>query len=359
MDYRFAPKWYVMAKPAGARCNLHCDYCYYLHSGGKDCADGETVRKWLEEYIRQYVQLTPENEEVVFCWHGGEPLLRPLSFYREAVRLQRAYAGRHLITNVIQTNGTLLTDEWCAFLHDEGWRVGVSIDGPEHVHNRYRNRSFGRVMSGIERLYRHRVDYTLMAVVTDYSAKYPQEVYDFLTRLGTPFLQLEPQCEAGSVGQVSAETFGNFCNTLFDIWYGRQDMGKVYIDLFEATLALLMGFPSPTCIYSERCGNAPVVEADGDVYACDHYVPRVRLGNLFETPLLDLLTDGRMQAFGARKMPTAAECKACPFLRLCYGGCPRHRDADGVNVLCEGYKAYFRHTVPRFQEMATTIRTRL
>ena len=363
--YSFAPKWYVMAKPVGARCNLRCDYCYYLHSSDStSCAciervDEVATHRWLEEYIRQYVQLTPEHNEVVFCWHGGEPLLRPLSFYKEVVRLQRPYTANYTISNVIQTNGTLLTDDWCAFFHDEGWKVGVSIDGPEHIHNRYRNHSFQQVMEGIERLFRHQVDYTLMAVITDYSAQYPHEVYDFLTRLGSPFLQFEPQCEQGSVGQVSAEAFGAFYNTLFDTWYERQDMGRVYIDLFDTTLALLMGYPSPSCIYSERCGNAPVVEKNGDVYCCDHYVPQARLGNLLDTPLLHLVMDERMQAFGAQKMPVAASCKACPFLSLCYGGCPRHRDSRGINRLCEGYQAYFQHTLPYFQEMAAVIRERL
>lgn len=375
MDIPFSPKWYVMAKPAGAHCNLHCDYCYYRSTAGDTIYEGRFTKdnlrfrevsarcslregadtQFLDTYIRQYIQLTPVGEEVVFIWHGGEPLLRPLSYYQEAVRLQKHHADGHPVSNIVQTNGTLLTDEWCRFFHDEQWTVGISIDGPEEVHNRYRGTSFARVMQGIERLQKHAVSYTVMAVISDESARQPLQVYHFLRRLGTPFLQLEPQAEPHLAGMVSPQEFAAFYNAVFDEWYAH-DIGNVYIELFDNTLAMVMGYPSSTCIYSPRCGNAPVVEADGMLYCCDHYVPQAPLGNIFDTPLLPLLSGERMFRFGQQKMPTANRCASCQFLSLCYGGCPRHRDATGVNRLCKGYQAFFRHTLPYFNAMAATIR---
>lgn len=344
-----------MAKPCGARCNLQCSYCYYRNNNPQtEWGVSKQDTEWLTAYIRQYIQLTPVGEEVVFIWHGGEPLLKPLAFYQEAVQLQKQFADGHPISNIIQTNATLLQEEWCRFFHDEQWTVGVSVDGPKEIHERYRGASFQRTMQGVEWLQKYGVAYTIMGVITEESALKPIEVYRFLRQLGTPFLQFEPQCEPHLPGRLSAEDFARFYCAVFDEWY-VHDIGKIYVELFDNTLAMLMGYPSSTCISSEQCGNALAIEMNGDVFACDHYVPELRLGNLFSESLLSLLSHPELGGLAAAKMPTAAACRSCEYLRLCYGGCPRYRDEEGKHILCEGYKAFFRHTLPRFQQMSNAI----
>ncbi|MGM9825507.1 MAG: anaerobic sulfatase maturase [Paludibacteraceae bacterium] len=347
---------YVMAKPCGARCNLRCEYCYYRDNIQRtDRSETETEKEWLSAYVRQYIQMKPLGEEVVFIWHGGEPLLKPIRFYEEVVRLQKQYADGHPISNILQTNGTLLNEEWCRFFHDEQWTVGISVDGPKEVHEHYRGACFQRVMQGVELLHKYGVAYTIMGVITGESARHPLEVYRFVRQLGTRFLQFEPQCEPYLPGRVSAEDFARFYCSVFDEWYAH-DIGKVYIELFDNTLAMLMGYPSSTCVFSDHCGNALAVEANGDVFACDHFVPELRLGNLFSDSLLSLLSHPELRGLAEAKMPTASSCLSCEYLRLCYGGCPRYRDEEGKHVLCEGYKTFFQHTLPRFQHMATVIR---
>ncbi|MGN0236262.1 MAG: anaerobic sulfatase maturase [Paludibacteraceae bacterium] len=349
-----------MAKPCGPKCNLRCDYCYYrdgIRSAGISSfgqASGKES-EWLSAYIRQYIQLRPLGEEVVFIWHGGEPLLQPVAFYQEAVRLQKQYADGHPISNIIQTNGTLLNEEWCRFFHDEQWMVGVSVDGPKEIHEHYRGACFPQVMKGVELLRKHGTAYTVMGVITDRSARQPLEVYRFLRQLGTCFLQFEPQCEPSLPGRVSPEAFAHFYCSVFDEWY-THDIGKVYIEMFDNTLAMLMGYPSSTCVFSDHCGSALALEANGDVFACDHFVPELHLGNMFSTPLLSLLSHPELRSLAEAKMPAAPSCLSCEYLRLCYGGCPRYRGEDGRHILCEGYKACFRHTLPRFRHMATVIR---
>lgn len=366
-----------MAKPVGSACNLACGYCYYLPAGEvvRACRMSKAV---LEAYVRQYIALTPVGEEVCFCWHGGEPLLRERGFYEKALALQARYGEGHVVTNVLQTNGVLLDEEWCAFLKAGQFLVGISVDGPEDCHDRYRRASSGRgsfaeAMRGVELLNRYGVDYNILSVVTDYSAERGAEVYRFLRGLGTPYLQFAPNVErawdaAGrewrlTKSSVGAEAFGRFYCEVFDEWWAA-DRGRTYVELFDTTLALLMGEAPPSCVFAERCGNAAVLEATGDVFACDHFVDAreaaegcgTPLGNILETPLQEMVYSGAMEAFGDRKAALSADCGGCAYRRLCYGECPKHRLArgsDGVahNYLCAGYKAYFRHTLPYFEEM--------
>ncbi len=385
IDAAFSPflRRYVMAKPTGSRCNLGCAYCYYLPTA-------EVVRQAvmsdevLEAYIRQYIGLSPVGEEVSFCWHGGEPLLLPRSFYERALALQRKYADGHPITNVIQTNGTLLTDDWCRFFAENQFLVGISLDGDEDCHDHYRTSragggSFRSAMEGVERLNRYGVDYNILAVINDYTAARPLQVYRFLRSVGTPYLQFAPNVERLPSGQltpssVSPEAFGDFYCAVFDEWYAH-DIGRTFVELFDTTLALLMGFPPPSCIFGETCGNAAVLEANGDVYCCDHFVaPPERLGNILSTPLRDMLYSPVLQAFGEQKNDLSLQCQSCECIRLCHGECPKNRfrteNAVGTkggkapsvsendtpkNYLCEGYRRYFEHTLPYFKRMQAHI----
>ncbi len=373
---------YVMAKPTGSRCNLGCAYCYYL-AAAEVAAPTVMTDAVLEAYIRQYIALSPDGEEVSFCWHGGEPLLLPRSFYERALLLQRKYADGHPITNVIQTNGTLLTDEWCEFLAENQFLVGVSLDGDEACHDRYRRTrggkgSFKEVMRGVERLNRYAVDYNILAVINGYTAQRPLEVYRFLRSVGSPYMQFAPDVERDASGvlretTVSAEAFGQFYCTIFDEWYAH-DTGRVFVELFDTTLALLMGYAPPACIFGETCGNAAVLEANGDLYCCDHFVSKAAcLGNIMTDSLWNMLYSPAMQAFGEQKAELPSRCKACEYVRLCNGECPKNRfyAGDGeksavgekdrekteppTNYLCEGYRMYFEHTLPYFKQMKAYI----
>lgn len=325
----------------------------------------------LERYISSYLELQPDGAEVVFCWHGGEPLLSGQSFYERVMELQQRYRGNHVVLNTIQTNGTLLTEEWCRWLRDHRFLVGISIDGPEDVHDYYRRNGSGRgsfvqVMEGIERMQRMGVEYNIMAVINDRTAAEPLRVYRFLRSLGTPYLQFSPNVERIgnrlTPSSVSAEAFGRFYCSIFDEWY-NGDIGQTYVQLFDATLASLMQQPSGVCLYGEQCGHAAVLEADGTVYCCDHFATReYKVGNMMDSSAHDLFFGERMLAFRAKKGDLHEDCRSCPYLELCYGECPKNRfavheqdHAPYRNYLCEGYKMYFQHTMPRFLHMKQEI----
>ncbi len=374
----FARPLYVMAKPAGARCNLGCRYCYYLEKG-KLYADkpGEVMDDdLLERFVRDYIgaQTSPD---VLFTWHGGEPLMRPLSFYRRAVELQRRYAGGRRIDNCIQTNGTLLTDEWCRFFREEGWLVGVSLDGPQDFHDEYRRNkgggpSFARVMRGVELLNRHGVEWNALAVVNDFNAGYPHEFYSFFKEIGCRYIQFTPvverelahadgrglaaPCEEGgklAPFSVEPEMWGDFLCALFDEWV-HADVGEYFIQLFDATLANWAGQQPGICTLAKTCGHAAAMEWNGDVYSCDHFVfPQYRLGNIRTRTLTEMMYSPEQQRFGAAKRDALPrQCRECDFLFACNGECPRNRFArtadgePGLNYLCPGYRRFFAHAAP-------------
>ena len=366
----FAHPLYVMLKPVGARCNLACRYCYYLDKAKLygDTGPHLMTEALLEEFIKQYISMQPQRE-VLFTWHGGETMLRPLSFYKRAVALQRKYAKGHVIDNCIQTNGTLLDGEWCRFLHDNHWLVGLSIDGPREMHDAFRTDkkgvgSFDKVMKAVELLERHKVEWNAMAVVNRLNAEQPREFYHFFKSIGCRFLQFTPIVEPAEESVVSPESvlpeqWGRFLCQVFDEWVSR-DVGRVFVQLFDATLANWVGVEPGVCSMADKCGHALAMEFNGDVYSCDHFVfPQNRLGNLLEMPLQDLAYSPRQQTFRQLKsasLPTF--CKHCHYLFACHGECPKNRlirtpDGEaGLNFLCEGYRRFFAHVAPYMDFMA-------
>ena len=375
----FARPLYVMLKPAGALCNLACDYCYYLEKSKlyqdnpKHVMSDELLEKFIEEYINS--QTSPN---VLFTWHGGETLMRPLSFYQKAVELQRKYARGRQIDNCLQTNGTLLTDEWCRFLHDNQWLVGISIDGPQEFHDEYRKNkqgkpSFVKVMQGINLLKKHNVEWNAMAVVNDYNADYPLEFYHFFKELDCHYIQFAPIVEriaphadgrhlaavdedskAGLADfSVTPRQWGDFLCAIFDEWV-RHDVGNYYIQLFDSTLANWVGEQPGVCTLAQTCGHAGVMEFNGDVYSCDHFVfPQYKLGNIYSKTLVEMMYGERQQKFGlAKRESLPTQCKECPYLFACNGECPKNRfcqtkDGEpGLNYLCQGYYQFFDHAAP-------------
>ncbi|HBY17325.1 MAG TPA: anaerobic sulfatase maturase [Porphyromonadaceae bacterium] len=382
MQLPFAKPLYVMTKPVSSMCNLSCRYCYYLEKANlyrnEDKAGRFTMSEdLLERFIRDYIE-SQTMPQVLFSWHGGEALMRPLSFYKRVVELQKRYARGVQIDNSIQTNGTLLTDEWCEFFRENGWLVGVSIDGPQEFHDEYRRNkmgqpSFRKVMQGINLLNKHGVEWNALAVVNDFNADYPLDFYNFFKEIDCRYIQFTPIVERlyphkdgrhlaspmdnGKVPladfSVSPEQWGEFLVTLFDEWV-KEDVGKYFIQLFDATLANWVGQQPGVCTMARTCGHAGVMEYNGDVYSCDHFVfPEYKLGNIRTHTLVEMMYGERQQQFGMDKYAKLpAQCKNCEFLFACNGECPKNRFAftadgePGLNYLCSGYKRYFRHVAP-------------
>lgn len=381
----FAKPLYVMAKPVGALCNLDCHYCYYTEKAKlyKEQPRHVMSDELLERFVADYLgaQTMPQ---VQFTWHGGETLMRPLSFYKKAMELQQKYARGRTIENCIQTNGTLLTDEWCEFFARHNWLVGVSIDGPQEFHDEYRKDrggrpSFAKVMKGIGLLKKHGVAWNGMAVVNDFNADYPLEFYRFFKELDCHYLQFTPIVERlyhhadgrhlaspaqqGGMPEVapfsvSAHQWGEFLCQLFDEWV-RKDVGRMFIQLFDSTLANWMGMDPGVCTLAKTCGHAGVMEFNGDVYACDHYVfPEYRLGNIHQNTLVEMMYSSGQQAFGRQKQESLPpQCKACNYLFACNGECPKNRFTQttqgepGLNYLCAGYYRFFAHVAPYMDYM--------
>lgn len=376
------PAFATMVKPVGSACNLDCAYCYYRDKaeiyGSRQAAMSIEV---LENYIRQYLE-TVNLPVVTFCWHGGEPLLAGIDFYRKAVELQQRYAAGRQIENTLQTNGVLVNDEWCSFFRDNSFLVGVSLDGPKEIHDAYRRDcggtpTFDRVMAAVEKMYRNKVEYNILATVNSMSEGRGREVYGFLRGISN-FIQFLPVVEyvqmrdgkrplivspdaEGAVPapwSVSAKGFGKFMCDVFDEWI-KCDVGSRFVQLFDVTLANWCGVPPSLCAFCETCGDAPVVEHNGDVYSCDHFVyPEYRLGNIMSSTLAEMYTSQEHQAFGRDKREALPmECKRCAYSFLCRGECPKHRFAVSrngepyMNALCEGYKEFFRHTDPYMRHM--------
>ena len=368
-----------MTKPVGAVCNLACKYCYYLEKTNlyKDNKSKYVMSdSLLEKFIKEYIN-SQTMPQVLFTWHGGETLMRPLSFYQKVIELQKKYATGRTIDNCIQTNGTLLNDEWCDFFHNNHCLVGVSIDGPQDFHDEYRKNkqgkpSFVKVMQGIKLLKKHQVEWNAMAVVNDYNADYPLEFYHFFKDLECHYIQFTPIVERihlNSDGRylanvlqkeekladfsVTPEQWGNFLCTLFDEWV-KNDVGKYFIQIFDATLANWMGTQPGVCTMAPTCGHAGVMEFNGDVYACDHFVfPEFKLGNIYEKSLIEMMYGDKQSRFGLQKRDALpAQCKACKYLFACNGECPKNRfltteDGEfGLNYLCKGYYQFFDHIAP-------------
>ncbi len=388
----FARPLYVMTKAAGSSCNLACEYCYYLEKNNlyKDIQPDKRFimsDQLLERFIDMYIQ-SQTTPQVQFCWHGGESLMRPLSFYKRVVELQQKYAAGHIIDNTIQTNGTLLNDEWCRFFKDNNWLVGVSIDGPQEFHDEYRRNkmgapSFRKVMQGINLLKKHGVEWNAMAVVNDFNADYPLDFYHFFKEIECRYIQFAPIVErilprkdgrhlASPMDahgapladfSVSPEQWGNFLCTIFDEWV-RHDVGQYFIQLFDATLANWIGEQPGVCTMARTCGHAGVMEYNGDVYSCDHFVfPEYQLGNIRTSTLVEMMYSPRQQQFGNDKFDRLPDqCRRCKYLFACNGECPKNRFAvtadgqPGLNYLCAGYHRFFEHVAPYMDYMANELK---
>lgn len=369
---------YIMLKPAGSLCNLRCKYCYYFEKNQLYQQDKNHVitDALLEKFIKDYIesQISPE---VLFTWHGGETLMRPIAFYEKALELQNFYGrGRH-IENCIQTNGTLITEEWCKFFKKNAFLVGVSIDGPQEFHDEYRKTagggpSFQKVMKGIRLLNKHGVEWNALAVVNDFNVDYPLDFYHFFKEIGCHYIQFTPiverivtrsdgltlapgMTEGGEITDfsVTPEQWGDFLCTIFDEWV-RNDVGNYYVQLFDATLANWVGVTPGICSMSENCGHAGVMEYNGDVYSCDHFVyPEYKLGNLKEKTLYEMMNSAKQMEFAKnKKQRLPQQCKECKFLFACHGECPKNRflrdryGMPGLNYLCKGYYKFFEHVAP-------------
>lgn len=377
----FAKPLYVMLKPIGSRCNLDCDYCYYLEKANLYTNEDKghvMSENLLEKFIKQYIE-AQTMPQVMFTWHGGETLMRPLSFYKKAVELQKKYSAGRQIDNTLQTNGTLLNDEWCKFFKENNFLIGISIDGPQEFHDEYRRDKMGRpsfhkVMKGIRLLQKHGVEYNVMAVVNDYNSDYPIEFYNFFKEVGAQFIQFTPIVErirkANSPLKlatakesneeaelahysISPEKWGSFLCSIFDEWI-KEDVGKIYVQIFDSTLANWVGEQPGLCTMAKTCGHAGVMEFNGDVYSCDHFVfPEYYLGNVNVKSLTNMMYSEKQLKFGNDKFDKLPkQCRECEFLFACYGECPKNRFAKdkygnpGLNYLCKGYFQFFNHVAP-------------
>ncbi|MEG1573602.1 MAG: anaerobic sulfatase-maturation protein [Bacteroidales bacterium] len=379
---------YVMAKPTGALCNLDCQYCYYLEKNGLYKGSSQKMSdEILELFIANYIECQP-TDEVYFTWHGGESLLRGIEFFRKAIKYEAQYARGRKIFNSIQTNGILLNDEWCRFFKDNDFLVGISLDGTEHIHNRYRldksgHGTFVRVMRGVELLQRHNVEFNTLSVITDYGAKFPLEIYRFFKEIGSRYMQFTPIVERWGDRDdglellppgdgykniemppwcVDPNEYGDFYCRIFDEWV-RNDVGDYYVQLFDATLAGTVGEQPGVCIYAKSCGHASAIEYNGDVYSCDHFVfPEYKLGNIRTNGLVEMMLSEEQMKFGRDKRDKLPrQCFDCKFLNLCNGECPKNRISrtaegeTGLNYLCAGLKKYFAHSQPYMKFMANEL----
>ena len=383
IELQYGRPMYVMAKPVGAACNLQCSYCYYLEKSRLYDASSQLMNdEMLELFIREYIH-SQTTLEVLFTWHGGEPLLRPISFYERALELQRQYANGRRIANCIQTNATLIDDEWCEFFRKNNFLVGVSIDGPQMMHDSLRTSrrgesSYRDVMRGLRLLNRHRVEWNAMATVNAANVEHPLEFYRyFRDELDCQFLQFTPVVErrymsggesrlmhaAEPSGElvpysVTAEQWGRFLCAIFDEWV-RHDVGRMFVQLFDSTLANWVGEAVGVCTMLKYCGHAAVIEHNGDVYSCDHFVfPEYKLGNLNEKSLSEMMYGRQQSEFGEAKHNTLPrQCRECKYEFACHGECPRNRfltTADGepgLNYLCTGYHAFFSHAATAMDYM--------
>lgn len=374
----FGKPLYLMLKPAGSLCNLRCTYCYYLEKKHlyANCSNHIITDQLLEKFIKEYIE-AQTMPQVLFTWHGGETLMRPVSFYKKALELQRVYGRGRQIDNCIQTNGTLLTDEWCRFFKENNFLVGVSIDGSREFHDEYRRSSTGKptfhkVMQGINLLNKHGVEWNALAVVNDFNADHPLEFYRFFKEIKCKYIQFTPVVErivkrtdglslapgmqeGGEVTDfsITAEQWGNFLCAVFDEWV-CNDVGEYYVQLFDATLANWVGVAPGICTMAAECGHAGVMEFNGDVYSCDHFVyPEHRLGNLKEKTITEMMYSDKQKEFSRMKRRLLPQqCEECRFLFACHGECPKNRFVTdrygnpGLNYLCKGYYRFFEHAAP-------------
>lgn len=373
--------FHIMTKPRGAICNLDCKYCYFLKK--ETLFPGSNFRmsdQVLEEYINQYIRTQPQPE-VSFAWQGGEPTLMGVDFFRKAVELQAKHRRPGMrILNSLQTNAITLDEEWCEFFRDHHFLIGVSLDGPQELHDHYRvdkggAPSFHRVMQGIDLLQKHSVAFNILTTVHAANEDHPIRVYEFLRdEIAARYLQFIPIVErenatgyqeghAVTDRSITAAKYGEFLITIFDQWV-RNDVGRVFVQIFDVALAAWSGDPAGLCVFEETCGRALAIEHEGSVYSCDHYVePKFHLGNIMDIPLAEIVVGADQRKFGEAKRKTLPQyCLDCEVRFVCNGGCPKNRIIQspngeaGLNYLCEGYRAFFNHIDEPMQIMAQLLR---
>ena len=372
----------TMIKPVGSLCNLDCDYCYYL--GKADLYGGRQPKmsdELLERYISQYIE-SVQVPTVTFCWHGGEPLLAGIDFYEKAVALQNRYRGNKQIENSLQTNGLLINPDWCDFFRQNNFLIGLSLDGPKEIHDAYRHDrggqpTFDRVMRGLEMMAVNGVEYNTLSTINDRCAGQGKKVYQFM-RSVSRYMQFLPVVEhtlptpsgraaivppstegaKAAPWSITPKAFGKFMCDVFDEWV-ISDVGERFVQLFDITLAQWYGVQPSLCAFCPTCGDGLVVEHNGDVYMCDHFVyPEYKLGNITVEHLSDLQRKPELFRFGIEKRNSLpSDCRKCEYLFACRGECPKHRFATtrrgekGLNALCDGYKHFFEYTAPYMQQM--------
>ena len=383
--------FHIMTKPIGPICNLDCKYCFYLEKENlyPDTRHWAMPPETLERYIQQYIAAQPVNE-IHFAWQGGEPTLLGVDYFRTIVALQQKHANGKSIHNALQTNGTLIDDEWGEFFAEQKFLIGISIDGPRELHDHYRvdkgnAPTFDRVIRGLNKLKSHNIDFNTLTVVNRHNSQYPLEVYRFLKEIGSGFMQFipvverkagEPQSDGlvliqpsfdhpAEVTEWSVEplTYGKFLTRIFDEWV-KKDVGRFFVQQFDVALESWMGMDASLCVFAKTCGSALAMEHSGDLYSCDHFVyPENKLGNISETDLDQMISSQQQVKFGLNKRDSLPRmCRTCDVRFACNGECPKHRflttpDGEpGLNYLCAGYKHYFHHIDPFMQFMARELR---
>lgn len=389
---KFSDAFHIIAKPIGPVCNLGCKYCFYLEkeklfTGSQNWRMSDEV---LESYIKQYIEIQ-SIPEINFSWQGGEPTLLGVEFFRKVVKLQKKYANGKRISNSFQTNGILLDDEWCEFFAENDFLIGLSIDGPKQFHDYYRvyknqKPTFDKVIQGLLYLKKHNVEFNTLTCVNRVNSYHPKEVYKFLKEIGSVYMQFIPIVERKARTQrnedlklispdykgksevaewsVEPKQYGIFLCSIFDEWV-RNDVGKYFVQVFEVALESWIGKPQSLCVFNETCGRAMIIEHNGDLYSCDHYVyPENKLGNILEAAMTSLIDSPQQYKFGMDKKNSLPKyCLECKVRFACNGECPKHRftitpdGQDGLNYLCEGYKIFFNYITPYMNIMANALRT--
>lgn len=363
----------VFVKPAGPLCNLDCHYCYYLKKESL-YPEGESFRMFdelLEQYIVQHIEASNETE-IRFSWHGGEPTILGLDYFRKIITIQKKHKpANHLIANGMQTNGTLLDEHWCRFLKAENFAVGLSLDGPEGIHDKYRLTKDGKPtheksMRGYELLRKYKVDCDILCVVNSFNVRQPKEVYDFFRQIEAPYISFLPMVEPRPENRsgvsdltVPADAWGDFLCRIFDEWTNR-DIGRIKVQIIEEATRTAFGQDHSLCIFRKTCGDIPVVEHNGDFFSCDHFVDNEhKIGNIREKSLVELLDSPAQRDFGRAKLDKLPRyCRGCEVRAMCNGGCPKNRfiktpdGEEGLNYLCAGYKKFFNHCKPFVSQVA-------
>ena len=388
--------FHVMAKPIGPLCNIGCKYCFYLEKE-KMFPKNESFKmkeEILDEYIKQYID-SQQTNEVIFTWQGGEPTMLGVSYFKKIIELQQRHAKGKIISNSMQTNGTLLNEEWGQFLKEYNFLIGLSIDGPPKLHDAYRVDKKGlptyeKVIKGLRVLQKYKIEFNTITVVNSINSKKPLEVYNFLKKIGSAYMQFIPLVErlpddkANRLGfdlafpptindekklpvtdwSVKPTQYGEFLISIFNEW-SKNDIGKVFVQIFDVTLGNWSGLqPNSLCVFSETCGKAVALEHDGSVYSCDHYVyPSYKLGNITSSFLGDMIESERQKDFGNSKQTALPNyCKQCEFEFVCHGECPKHRflqtpdGENGLNYLCTGYKKFFKHITPLMNDLTVRLK---